>query len=698
MSSVVLGIDIGTTSVKVCLIDADTREELSSESKDTQSNIPPSGESAPGAHEQNVRKIVSTLYNCLLWLPKEYLRQVKRIGICGQMHGLVLWRHPAWTDKFELVNENISNLITWQDTRCDHHYLARLPLPDSHLKAYTGYGINTLLWLLDHQPDAVTGYTHAATIQDFIVAMLCDLQAPVMSNQNAASWGYFNCKLNAWNEQILRAHNPQFPLHLLPDIKPSGTIVGKLTYDWLGIAKDTPITVALGDLQCSVLATLQHNTDAIINISTSAQIAFIDENFVPKDHYVDETNSFILQDETNRKDHTIQTANTGLITKELPEHDENLGMKDTTTGQTSKSTEESTVVGSTRIETQNMQETLLETPPHSVRQTDKTSQETKRSCDEQNQIETPSQRNRIDNGQIRDRLQNLEINDDVVGLDPTINTLGRLGEDNIGYDEVDPILPTKHTTSVASTNQSTRFDNPQSCRSKLRKGIKLCCSCSGSCSAAEVSPPSQQDHIEHFPYFNGNYIAVGASMNGGNCLATVVCTLQAWFKEFGFNVPQNQIWSKLINAVDDPEGHIARNESDLKFLPTLLGDRHVIEESASILNITPGNLAISKMFIALCKGIIDNLHSIMSRERLHTARIDRIIGIGSCLTRNHILQHYVNQEHRELNEVPRIGRVRSCSLTVQLYCHRRQLGVPPSPHGLLCSMETLRHCFNYLLP
>uniref|UniRef100_A0A8D8TX06 Sedoheptulokinase n=1 Tax=Cacopsylla melanoneura TaxID=428564 RepID=A0A8D8TX06_9HEMI len=153
MSSVVLGIDIGTTSVKVCLIDADTREELSSESKDTQSNIPPTGESAPGAHEQNVRKIVSTLYNCLLWLPKEYLRQVKRIGICGQMHGLVLWRHPAWTDKFELVNENISNLITWQDTRCDHHYLARLPLPDSHLKAYTGYGINTLLWLLDHQPD-----------------------------------------------------------------------------------------------------------------------------------------------------------------------------------------------------------------------------------------------------------------------------------------------------------------------------------------------------------------------------------------------------------------------------------------------------------------------------------------------------------------------------------------------------------------
>lgn len=35
--------------------------------------------------------------------------------------------------------------------------------------------------------------------------------------------------------------------------------------------------VALGDLQCSVIATLTGVTDAIINISTSAQVAFITE-------------------------------------------------------------------------------------------------------------------------------------------------------------------------------------------------------------------------------------------------------------------------------------------------------------------------------------------------------------------------------------------------------------------------------------
>lgn len=42
--------------------------------------------------------------------------------------------------------------------------------------------------------------------------------------------------------------------------------------------------VALGDLQCSVIATLTAITDAIINISTSAQVAFITETIGIEQH------------------------------------------------------------------------------------------------------------------------------------------------------------------------------------------------------------------------------------------------------------------------------------------------------------------------------------------------------------------------------------------------------------------------------
>ena len=35
-------------------------------------------------------------------------------------------------------------------------------------------------------------YNRAGTIHDFFAAMICENEHPIMSVQNAASWGYFN--------------------------------------------------------------------------------------------------------------------------------------------------------------------------------------------------------------------------------------------------------------------------------------------------------------------------------------------------------------------------------------------------------------------------------------------------------------------------------------------------------------------------
>lgn len=69
--------------------------------------------------------------------------------------------------------------------------------------------------------------------------MLCDLDMPVMSEQNAASWGYFDCKGKRWNEDILEeAH---FPTRLLPKIVDEGNVAGYLTEEWHTIPQGTPI-------------------------------------------------------------------------------------------------------------------------------------------------------------------------------------------------------------------------------------------------------------------------------------------------------------------------------------------------------------------------------------------------------------------------------------------------------------------------
>lgn len=47
-------------------------------------------------------------------------------------------------------------------------------------------------------------------------------------------------------------------------------------------------------------------------------------------------------------------------------------------------------------------------------------------------------------------------------------------------------------------------------------------------------PPSiPTSPVEYFPYFKGRYLAVAASLNGGNVLAAFVKMLQQWTHELG---------------------------------------------------------------------------------------------------------------------------------------------------------------------
>lgn len=73
-NTLVLGIDIGTTSVKVCVVNVKTQEIVAKHNKDTQSDVP-SDQGTEGS-KQNVPKIISALNTCVAKLPKDLLRKV----------------------------------------------------------------------------------------------------------------------------------------------------------------------------------------------------------------------------------------------------------------------------------------------------------------------------------------------------------------------------------------------------------------------------------------------------------------------------------------------------------------------------------------------------------------------------------------------------------------------------------------------
>ncbi|XP_062844700.1 sedoheptulokinase [Trichomycterus rosablanca] len=280
----VLGVDLGTTSIKVVLFDTQLKTVTDTCSLPTNSDV--SDEVHEHAKEQDPVKIIATLDQCMSALPKDKLNKVVCIGVSGQMHGVLFWKSKTgceWCSSHVghmFRPQDVTRLITWQDGRCSTDFLSSLPKPDSHLNVATGFGCASIFWYTKHRPEFLAEFSVAGTIQDYVVSVLCGLEGCIMSAQNAASWGYFNSTTNQWNLDILEEAG--FPVHLLPTPVQPGSVAGQTRFEWHGIPANTPVGAALGDFQCSVYSCMKDETDGVLNMSTSAQLTFaMPADFVP---------------------------------------------------------------------------------------------------------------------------------------------------------------------------------------------------------------------------------------------------------------------------------------------------------------------------------------------------------------------------------------------------------------------------------
>uniref|UniRef100_A0A1A7WU72 Sedoheptulokinase n=1 Tax=Iconisemion striatum TaxID=60296 RepID=A0A1A7WU72_9TELE len=157
---------------------------------------------------------------------------------------------------------------------------------------------------------------------------------------------------------------------------------------------------------------------------------------------------------------------------------------------------------------------------------------------------------------------------------------------------------------------------------------------------ADFTPPDSaqlESSISYFPYFNSSYLAVAASLNGGNVLATFVETLTSWMGELGAELSDSCLYEKLIRCALNQE------TSDLMVSPTLLGERHNPLCLGQVTNISTSNLSLGHVFRALCRGVVSNISSMMPAERLLQAGVCRIVGSGNALARNEVLRQEVER-------------------------------------------------------
>lgn len=149
--------------------------------------------------------------------------------------------------------------------------------------------------------------------------------------------------------------------------------------------------------------------------------------------------------------------------------------------------------------------------------------------------------------------------------------------------------------------------------------------------------PDPAAPVAYFPYFDRTYLAVAASLNGGNVLATFVHMLGQWLADLGLEVEESTVYARMIQAAAQ------QRDTCLTITPTVLGERHLPDQLASVTRISSSDLSLGHVTRALCRGIVQNLHSMLPFQQLKEWGVERVVSSGSALSRNEVLKEEVRR-------------------------------------------------------
>ncbi len=118
------------------------------------------------------------------------------------------------------------------------------------------------------------------------------------------------------------------------------------------------------------------------------------------------------------------------------------------------------------------------------------------------------------------------------------------------------------------------------------------------------------------PYFNKQTLIVAASLTGGNIAKTFVTTLLSWLSELGMPCPSTEeLYTTLISKAQE------RMFTSLQMDTRLWGERHAPNQRGAMGNISEDNVSIGDIGSALFRGIVENLHSMMTAHILQQLQV-----------------------------------------------------------------------------
>lgn len=267
-----LGIDVGTSAVKVLLMDS------AGKVLDTQSASYPVSSPKPLWSEQDPelwwQGTLDAVHQLKARLPKAW-QEVVAIGLSGQMHGAVC---------LDSEDKPIRPAILWNDGRAwqECETLNRTVPRLGHIAgvpAMPGFTAPKLLWMKTHEPDNFQRIQTVLLPKDYVRLKLTGERCTDVSDAAGTLW--LNEQERQWEEQILAASG--LTLQQMPKLVEGNEITGNLTADAasaLGLSPSVVVCGGGGDAAVGGVGIGAINEgDAFISIGTSGQI------FVAKEQY-----------------------------------------------------------------------------------------------------------------------------------------------------------------------------------------------------------------------------------------------------------------------------------------------------------------------------------------------------------------------------------------------------------------------------
>lgn len=261
-----MGIDIGTTTISVIVINAETGESLGTRTIAHQGFIDGHIEVSRVQDPEKLWKFTEVAVCELI----EECGNVDSIGLTGQMHGMLY---------VDAEGNAVSPVYIWQDG-CGNEKMEDGRSYADVLKqtggaAATGFGLISHYYLQMNKmiPEKAV---KMVTISDYMGMKLCGSKEAVIATDMAASWGCFDLEKGEFlleELQKLGVDTSYLPI-LLKEHEIMGTTVGN-------VPAGIPVMVSLGDNQASVLGSVNDLCDTVlVNIGTGSQVSVGTENYI----------------------------------------------------------------------------------------------------------------------------------------------------------------------------------------------------------------------------------------------------------------------------------------------------------------------------------------------------------------------------------------------------------------------------------